>query len=168
MHLDPAISQALNSQVNLELASAYAYFGMAAYFEHEGLSGFAAWMRLQGQEELGHANKFFGYLLDRGGKVSLGSIAAPAMTFENTLAAFEASLAHEHKVSAAICQIYEQAQASKDFATLAFLKWFLDEQVEEERTVSDMIAKLRLIGTSAAGLFQLDREAARRAEGPKG
>lgn len=167
MHLDPAISQALNSQVNLELSSAYAYFGMSAYFEHEGLSGFAAWMRLQGQEELGHANKFFGYLLDRGGKASLGTIAAPAMNFENTLAAFEASLAHEQTVSAAICHIYEQAQSAKDFATVAFLKWFLDEQVEEERTVTDMIAKLRLIGTSNAGLFQLDREAARRADGPK-
>ncbi len=162
MHLDTGLAQAINAQVNLELASAYAYLGMAAYFEHEGLRGFSAWMRLQGKEELGHADKFFNYLMDRGGRVQLTSIPAPQLEYTSPLAAFEASLAHEQKVSAAICALYEQAQAQRDYPTLSFLKWFLDEQVEEEKTVGDMIVRLRLIGDSKAGLFQLDTEAARR------
>lgn len=164
MELDNAIGQAINSQINLEFASAYAYLGMAAYFEHEGFPGFAAWMRLQGQEELGHAAKFFDYLLDRGGRVDLKSIGAPSVAYGSPLAAFESGLAHEQKVSASICALYELAQQHKDYPTLSFLRWFLDEQVEEEKTANDMIARLRLAGDSAPGLFQLDRLAATRAE----
>lgn len=164
MQLDSAVGQAINQQINLEFASAYAYLGMAVYFEHEGLPGFAAWMRLQGQEELGHAHKFFEYLLDRGGRVDLKTIEAPPVAYDSPVAAFEASLHHEQRVSAAICALYELAQNARDYATLSFLKWFLDEQVEEEKTATDMIARLRLAGDSAGGLIQLDRSAAVRIE----
>jgi ferritin len=164
MQLAAAVGDALNQQINLEFSSAYAYLGMAAYFEHEGLPGFGAWMRLQGQEELGHARKFFEYLVDRGGRVELKAISAPSVQFASPLAVFETSLAHEQKVSAAINALYELALSGKDFATVSFLKWFLDEQVEEEKTASDMIARLRLAGESAAGLIQVDRVAAARVE----
>jgi ferritin len=163
MQLESAVAQALNNQINLELSSAYAYLGMAVYFEHEGLQGFASWMQLQGQEELAHARKFLDYLLDRGGRIDLQAIEAPTVTYVSPLAAFEASLAQEQTVSAAICSIFELAQGTKDFPTLSFLKWFLDEQVEEERTVTDMIAHLKLAGDSPAGLIQLDRVASARA-----
>jgi ferritin len=165
MQLDPSLAQSLNDQINLELSSAYAYLGMSVYFEHEGLPGFAAWMQLQGKEELTHADKFFRYLADRGGRVTLQDIPAAPVSYPSTLAAFETSLAHEEKVSASICSLYEKAQTAKDFATLSFLKWFLDEQVEEEKTVTDMISRLRLAGDSPAALFQLNSEAARRTGG---
>lgn len=164
MQLDSAVAGALNQQINLEFSSAYAYLGMAAYFEHRGLPGFAGWMRLQGKEELGHAAKFFEYLLARGGRVDLAAIAAPPTAYASPRAAFEASLKHEQGVSASICRLYELAHGAKDYATLSFLKWFLDEQVEEEKTVTDLLDKLQLAGESPAGLFQLDRELARRTE----
>jgi ferritin len=168
MNLPAALEKALNEQINLEFQSAYSYLGMAAYFEHTAFSGFAQWMKLQGQEELGHANKFFTYVVDRGGKVTLQAIPQPKCEFSGPLEAFKTSLAQEQRVSAAICGLYELATAEKDFASLSFLKWFLDEQVEEEKTVGDMIVKLEFVGDNRNGLYQIDKLAAKRAAADEG
>jgi ferritin len=164
MKLSNKLEKALNDQVNLEMASAYAYLGMAAYFDSTAFTGFAQWMHLQSKEELGHAGRFFKYIVERGGKVTLQAISAPKSDYKSPLEAFKASLGHEEKVSAAICGIYELAAAEKDYPTLSFLKWFLDEQVEEEKTVSEILAKLELIGDNRNGLFQIDKLASKRAE----
>ncbi len=164
MKLSNKLEKALNDQINLELCSAYAYYGMAAYFERTAFTGFGKWMEVQSNEELGHASRFFKYIVERGGKVTLGAIPEPKCDYKSPLEAFKTSLGHEQKVSAAICAIYELAGAEKDYATLSFLKWFLDEQVEEERNVGDILAKLELIGDSHSGLYQLDQQAGRRAE----
>jgi ferritin len=164
MKLSTKLETALNDQLNLELASAYAYLGMAAYFQQTPFTGFEKWMELQSQEELGHAHKFFTYLGERGGKVKLQAVSEPKGDYKSALEAFQVSLGHEQKVSAAICEIYELALKEKDFATLSFLKWFLDEQVEEEKSVGDMVAKLELVGDNRNGLFHLDKLAAKRAE----
>ena len=168
MKLSNKLEKALNDQINLELSSAYAYLGMAAYFEHTALTGFGKWMEVQSAEELGHANRFFKYIVERGGRVKLEALSEPKYDYKSALDAFKASLGHEQKVSAAICAIYELAAAEKDYATVSFLKWFLDEQVEEERNVGDILAKLELVGDNTSGLYQIDREAARRAEEKEG
>jgi len=131
MKLTTKLEKALNDQINLELSSAYAYMGMAAYFDSTTFGGFAKWMHLQAKEELGHVERFFKYVVERGGKVSLGAISQPKCDYKSPLDAFKAALGHEQKVSAAICAIYDQAGSEKDYPTLSFLKWFLDEQVEE-------------------------------------
>jgi ferritin len=164
MKLSAKVETALNSQLNLELASAYAYLGMAAYFQQTPFTGFAQWMDLQCKEELGHAHKFFNYIGERGGKVKLQAIAEPKSDYKSPLQVFETSLGHEQKVSASICGIYELALAEKDFPTLSFLKWFLDEQVEEEKSVGEMVDKLELVGDNRNGLFHLDKLAAKRAD----
>ena len=164
MKLSSKLEKALNDQINLEYCSAYAYLGMAAYFDQTAFTGFGQWMQLQSKEELGHAHRFFEYVVERGGKVTLQTITAPKCEYKSALEAFKASLGHEHKVSAAICGIYELASAEKDYATLSFLKWFLDEQVEEEKSVSEIIAKPELVGDNRNGLFQIDKQAAKRAE----
>jgi len=168
MKLSNKLEKVLNDQINLELCSAYAYLGMAAYFDHTAFTGFAKWMQVQSGEELGHANRFFKYIVERGGKVALQAIPEPKCDYKSPFDVFKASLGHEQKVSAAICAIYELAAAEKDYPTLSFLKWFLDEQVEEERNVGDMLAKLELVGDNTGGLYQVDRHAAlRAAEGEK-
>ena len=164
MKLSTKLEKALNEQLNLELSSAYAYFGMAAYFSQTPYGGFAKWMELQNAEETVHAGKFFKYIVERGGKATLKAIAEPKAEFKSPLDVFQTSLGHEQRVSAAICGLYELALADKDYATLSFLKWFLDEQVEEERNVTDMIAKLEMIGDNKNGLFQVDKLAAKRGE----
>ncbi len=164
MKLSAKVETALNNQLNLELLSAYAYLGMAAYFQQTPFTGFCQWMELQSQEELGHAHKFFNYIAERGGKVKLQAIPEPKCGYKSVLQVFETSLGHEQKVSASICEIYELALAEKDFPTLSFLKWFLDEQVEEEKSVGEMVAKLELVGDNRNGLFHLDKLAAKRAD----
>jgi ferritin len=167
MKLSNNLEQALNDQLNLELASSYAYLAMAAYFAQTPYTGFAQWMEVQSREETTHAGKFFKYILERGGKVALKAIAQPKSNYTSALEVFLASLGHEQRVSAAICSLYELALSDKDYATLSFLKWFLDEQVEEERNVSDMIAKLELVGDNRNGLFQLDKLASKRGQTAK-
>jgi ferritin len=162
MKLSNTIEKALNDQLNLELSSAYAYLGMAGYFEGTPFKGFASWMKIQSGEEMEHAKKFFEYVADRNGTISLQRIEAPKCDFKSTLEAFQASLGHEQRVSASISSIYDLANAEKDYATAAFLKWFLDEQVEEEKNVSDMVDMLVLIGDNKNGLFHLDHRAAKR------
>jgi ferritin len=164
MKLSSKLERVLNDQINLELCSAYAYFGMAAYFEHTAFTGFGKWMEVQSKEELGHADRFFKYIVERGGKVALQAIPEPKCDYKSPFEVFKASLGHEQKVSASICAIYELATAEKDYATLSFLKWFLDEQVEEERNVGDVLAKLELAGDNRSALYQIDLQAGRRAE----
>src|ERR1039457_1630303 len=168
MKLSSKLEKVLNDQINLELSSAYAYYGMAAYFERTAFTGFGKWMEVQSKEELGHANRFFKYIVERGGNGMLEAIGEPKCGYKSPLDAFKTSLGHEQKVSAAICAIYEVATGEKDYATLSFLKWFLDEQVEEERNVGDILAKLEMVGDNRSGLYQIDQHAARRAVAAKG
>ena len=167
MKLSSKLEKVLNDQINLELSSAYAYLGMAAYFERTAFTGFGKWMQLQSKEETGHADRFFKYIVERGGKVTLQAIAEPKCDYRSPLDAFKASLGHEQRVSAAICAIYELATTEKDYPTLSFLKWFLDEQVEEERNVGDILAKLEMVGDHRGALYQIDKQAGRRAEEAK-
>ena len=167
MKLSNKLQKALNDQINLEFCSAYAYLGMAAYFDHTAFTGFAKWMQFQSKEEIDHANRFFKYIVERGGKVTLQAIPEPKCDYQSPMEAFKTSLAHEHKVSAAICAIYELATAEKDYATLSFLKWFLDEQVEEEKTVAEILVKLEWVGDNRNGLYQIDKLAGKRGEEAK-
>lgn len=163
MKLHPDIEKSINEQINLEFLSAYAYLSMAAWFEHKALNGFGSWMTLQGQEELGHGMKFLRYLNDRGGRILLEAVPKPKSDYESPLEAFETSLAHEQSVSTCINRIYELATEYKDYPTMSFLRWFLDEQVEEEKTVNDIIAKLKLVGGNENGVFHLDNQLGQRA-----
>jgi len=167
MKLSSKLEKVLNDQINLEFCSAYAYLGMAAYFERTAFTGFGKWMELQSKEELGHASRFFKYIVERGGKVALQAIPEPKGDYKSPHDVFKFSLGHEQRVSASICAIYELATAEKDYATLSFLKWFLDEQVEEERNVGDILAKLEMVGDNRSALYQIDQHAARRAEAAK-
>jgi ferritin len=160
--LSKKIEQAFNEQLNAELYSAYLYIAMAAHFEAENLPGFANWMRVQSQEELLHAVKFYDYINDRDGRVSLKQIAAPPADWPSPLAVFEATLEHEQKVTALINKLADLAADHKDHAATSFLKWFVDEQVEEEKSAGRLVSQLKLIKDNPQGLFMLDRELAAR------
>jgi ferritin len=127
---------------------------MAAHLDARNLVGGATWMRMQAQEETDHAMRFFDHILDRGGHVRLGRIDAPPEDFGSPLEAFSLALEHERKVSAAILELSRQA----DRTTEVFLEWFITEQVEEERTVEQIVGSMELAGDSGAALLILDRE----------
>lgn len=160
------ILDALNYQLNAELYSAYLYLSMAAYFESTDLSGFANWMRVQAQEELTHAMKFYYYIVQRGARVSLTSIDAPQSEWESPLKAFEHVYQHERKVTGLINELVNLALAEGDHATNNFLQWFVAEQVEEEDSASSVLQKVKLAGESTGGLFMLDSELGQRVFNP--
>ena len=160
-----SVQDAMNEQIKLELTSAYAYLAMSACFEEQNLPGFAKWMRLQAEEELEHAMKFFDFIHNRGGHVALQAIDQPRAQYESALAAFETAFHHEQRVSEAINTIYALAVCENDFASQSFLNWFVDEQVEEEKNAASAIEQLRMAGDNPAALLMLDREFGQREGG---
>ena len=160
--INEKMEKAFNSQINREFYSSYLYLSMAAYLQDIGLSGFSNWMRIQAQEENFHAMTMFDYVLERGGKVKLDSFETPPSTWENVLAVFEETLEHEQHVSSLINKLADVADEVKDRAALAFLQWFINEQVEEEATASDIIAKLKLINLNGDAIFSMDKDLATR------
>lgn len=160
--LSEKMQAALNAQVNAELHSSYLYLAMAAYFESQNLMGFANWMHQQSIEENGHGMKFYTYINSRRGRVTLTAIDAPKTEWKSSLAVFEDSLKHEQKITGLINKLMDLAIAESDHATISFLKWFVDEQVEEEANVDGVIQDLKRIGDAPQGLFILDRELAGR------
>ena len=161
--LSAKITDALNQQINDELSSAYAYLAMSAWADTQNLSGSAHWLRLQWQEELGHATKLIDYMAERDGKIVLTTIAQPAATFASLLQLFETVLDHERSVTASIYRIYDLAVSEKDYAAQALLQWYVEEQVEEENSASEIISMLKLAGDSGSGLLMVDRQLAARA-----
>lgn len=163
--LSPDLEAGMNSQIAAELYSSHLYLAMSAYCEAEGLPGFARWFKLQSDEERGHALKFLRHVVDRGGRVTLVGIDAPQADFDTPQGAFEAALAHEMNVTMMIDGLYGMAQQHGDYASQVFLQWFVTEQVEEERTASEIVQTLKTVGGEPASLLLLDRELAdRRAE----
>lgn len=160
--LSTAMQSAINAQVNAELYSAYLYSAMGMYFESIDMKGAASWMRVQSQEELVHADKFMGYVNERGGRVLLEAIGKPPAEWDSCLGAFEAALEHEKKVSSLISGLVTLARTEADHMTDNFLQWFVAEQVEEEASVSEVARKLRLVGSSGGGIFMIDNELATR------
>ncbi len=156
------MQKALNGQVNAELYSAYLYLSMAAHFESTNFSGMANWMRIQVQEEQFHAMKLFNYILERGGKVTLGPIEAPPNDWDSPLAVFEATLKHEQKVTGLINDLVYLAREEKDNASEIFLQWFVNEQVEEEDNASTIVGQLELIKDSPEALFMMDKDLSQR------
>ncbi|MBM9537718.1 ferritin [Desulfobulbus alkaliphilus] len=160
--LKKTMQQAMNDQINAEMYSSYLYLSMEAYFQSISLNGFAAWMRAQVQEELMHAMKFYDFVHERGGQVTLESIAKPDTTWSSPLNAFEAVLKHEQHVTSLINDLVDLAISEKDHASNIFLQWFVTEQVEEEASVGEVVEKLRLIQDNPSGLFMLDAEMGKR------
>jgi ferritin len=160
--IDKKLEDALNNQVNAELYSAYIYLAMAAYFEGINLGGFSKWMRVQAQEEVGHAMKIFDFVFERDGQVELAAIEKPALEWKSPLDAFQAAYNHEQKVTGMIHDLVELARSNKDYATENFLGWFVEEQVEEESSALEIVSNLKLIKDSPNGMFMLDARLGQR------
>jgi ferritin len=155
--LSKALEGAINDQIRDELYSSYLYLSMSAYFEASNMPGSARWMRLQSEEEVSHAMKLFDYMNDRGSRVVLQGIEQPPAEFASTLDIFEKALAHEQKVTGLINSIYELAVKENDYPTQVELQWFITEQVEEEKSASDIVEQLKLVGDHGPSLIMLDR-----------
>jgi len=159
----PKMLDAFNEHLNVEFYSAYYYLSMSAYFRDQDFNGFATWMRIQYEEELAHAQKFFDFITDREGVVELKQIAQPPQTWDSPLDVFKDALKHEQEVTQKIYGLVDLSLEMRDHASNTFLQWFVTEQVEEEATASEIIQQLKLVGKDGNGLFLMDRELGQRA-----
>jgi ferritin len=148
--LSNRLQDAMNEQIKNELYSAYLYLSMSAYCDAANLPGFAHWMQMQE------------FIYERGGRVVLQAIDQPPVEFQSPLAVFEQTLGHEQKVTAMINDLYTLAVEEKDYASQAFLQWFVTEQVEEEASATQIVETLKMIGDKGHALLMLDRELGRR------
>ncbi|MHB9129811.1 MAG: ferritin [Armatimonadota bacterium] len=155
------MQKAINKQINAEMYSAYLYLSMSAYYTSLNLPGCANWMRVQAQEEMVHAMKFYDFVNERGGEVHLQTIDGPPTSWSGPVEPFEEAYKHELKVTSLINNLVDMATQEKDYASVAYLQWFVNEQVEEEASADAVVKQLKLVG-DGQGMFLVDRELATR------
>ena len=160
--LSEKLERALNDQINFEFYSAHIYLSMAAYCLSIELDGFANFFTVQAEEEKFHAMRFFNYVNQKEGKIVLKGMPDPGVDFDSALHVFETALLHEKIVTSRIYSLSDIAMEEREHATLSLLKWFIDEQVEEENTLTTIIKKLKRMGQDSAALYMLDTELAAR------
>jgi ferritin len=160
--LSKKMQDAINEQINKELYSAYLYLSMGAWAEAQNLPGFAHWMHEQFEEETAHALKFFDYIVDRGGRVTLKAIDAPELEWKSPLAMFEQVLKHEQFVTSLIHNLYALAVKENDYPSQVLLQWYIGEQVEEEKHATYIVDTLKTVGEKGQALVMMDRELAKR------
>ncbi len=151
------MADALNLQMNREFFNARLYLSMAAYFESINMEGAARWMELQAQEENGHAMRLYNHLRERGARIVVSDLEAPPTEWDSPLAAFEAAYEHECKATREFDEHMALARAEDDNATIGFLQWFVDEQVEEEASVDAVIQKMHMAQDAPGARFMIDR-----------
>ena len=156
--LNKKIEEALNEQINAEMWSAYLYLSMAAYCHSVGQPGMANWFEVQFQEEQDHAKILFNYVNSRDGRVTLKPIDAVPTEWDGILDVFKSTLKHEQKVTSLINKLYALTHEENDFATQSMLKWFIDEQVEEEENAKTIIDNIKMIKDNGYGIYMLDKE----------
>lgn len=154
--MNKKLTDAINDQLNYEFESAHVYLAMQAYVATLGLEGFENWLGVQYEEEIFHARKFVNYLNERGERVIITGFETPKAEFKSLLEVFEGALEHEQGVTARINNLMKIAHEVSDYASISFLQWYVDEQVEEEDNVTKLIDKIKLV--KDAGLYMLDKE----------
>ena len=160
--INARIEKALNHQINHEFTNAYTYLAIAAWCANQNLPGFAHWLQVQHQEELGHGLKLFEFVLDRGGTVELDAVGKPKAAYSTPKDAFAAALKLEQTTTTLINKLYALAVEEKDYATQSRLQWFVDEQVEEEKNTSAVLATLEMAGESKGTILMLDHQLGKR------
>jgi len=164
------ISQKMNAQINEQMKneffSAYYYLAMSAWLSGKNLNGFANWFYVQAQEERDHAKLMMDYLLRVGGKVEFLAIESPKQVFESPLDVCKKTLAHEQLVTSLIYKLMDTAHEERDYKTIQFLQWFVNEQVEEEENAQGLIEKVKLAGNTEGGILYVDNELAARVYNP--
>ncbi|MFA9556792.1 ferritin [Evansella sp. AB-rgal1] len=164
--LTKELVKGLNDQMNYEFFSAHAYLATAAYCSSESLDGFANFFLAQAEEERFHAMKFYNFINDMGEKAVVAGMPSPNNDFDSVLDAFEKSFKHEKEVTKRIYKLADMALDEREHATMTFLKWFIEEQVEEEASFDNIIQKLKRIENDSNAFYMLESELGKRTFSP--
>ncbi|MGL5649193.1 MAG: ferritin [Clostridium sp.] len=160
--LSQTLLDSLNEQVNFEFYSSYTYLAMSAFAEANDLPGVANFFRIQAKEELDHAMKFYDYIFQKGGNVILEKVDMPKKDYTSIIEVFEEGFKHEQLVTSKIYNLTDIATGEREHATISLLKWFIDEQVEEENNFQTLLKKVRRLEGNPTGMYMLDDELAKR------
>ena len=160
--MNETIFSLLNQQINKEFYSAYLYLDISKYYDKLDLDGYANYYMIQAQEERDHALLFLKYMQNNGLDIFFETIEKPEPAFDSVLAPLEIAAEHERYVTSLINDIYHECHEAKDYRTMKFLDWFVDEQMEEEENADKMISRYKLFGSDPKGLYSLDQEYAAR------
>lgn len=161
------IANLINDQIAKEQYAAQYYLSMSAWFSARDLDGIANYFRVQSKEELMHSDKMFDFLNDVGGEIVVGEIPKPPHEFENATDVFVKALEHEKLVTKSIFNIVKNANDEGDFATVTFMQWFINEQVEEEASASQYVTKIKMVCDNPSALYLFDQELAQRVFTPE-
>lgn len=162
MIMNAKMHDLMNQQIKHEFESAYLYRAMSAYFQDLNWPGAAHWFQHQADEEDKHAMKFFHHLVERGGKVELLAMAKPQFEWDSPLAAWKAAFEHEKFITGKIHTLVDLAMAEKDYASMPLLQWFVDEQIEEEKSTFDVVRMMERIEGHTNGMMALDKVLGKR------
>jgi len=160
--MTPKVLEAINRQIAAEFSASFSYLSMAAWCEHHNFTGAGSWLRLQSAEEHAHGLRLFDFVLARNHPARLSAMPQPETDFDSIVDVFERARDQEQEVSRQIDALYELAFQEKVFAAMAELQWFITEQVEEEKTSSEIVETLKMIDKNASGLYMFDRELGQR------
>ncbi len=160
--MDAMVKGLLIDQIAHEFRNALLYLGAYNYFTSMALDGFAKLMWSQYTGELEHAQKINEYLNDRLQIFELQHIPSNPSLGSSPVDVFTAAYARERETTSRLMAIDSAAREANDRQTQIFLEWFLAEQIEEEKTTSDWLMRLRV---ENASLFVLDEKAADQFEG---
>jgi ferritin len=154
--LTKKVEEFCNRQIEREGHSSNLYLAMASWAEAKGLSGIAAWLYAQAEEERAHMLRFIKWVNERGGNAVIPEFKKPPVKYKGIPEIFAEVLKHEQYITASINEVLEVAVAEKDHATTNWIQWFVKEQVEEESSAQQILDKLQLAGQH--GVYFLDRD----------
>lgn len=145
-----------NEQIKREGYSSNLYLAMATWSSKEGYAGISKWLFSQAEEERMHMMKFINYIGERGCHAIIPAYELPPSEYGNIKDMFDKVLEHEKYITKSINDIVSLAIEEKDYATQAWIQWFVNEQVEEESSVQAIIDKLKLVGQHNMYVFDRD------------
>jgi ferritin len=153
MLISEGLNAAINDQIREELGNSNQYVAIAAHFEGECLFLLAKIFYKQAEEEREHAMKFVKFVLDAGGKVTIGAIPAPRNGFATAEEAARLAYDAEVRTTEQIYALMERASAEKNYIAMNFLQWFINEQLEE---VSSAEARLKVIRRAGPNVLMVE------------
>jgi len=132
-------SDALNEQISNELAASQQYVGAAVYYDVETLPRLAAFFYRQAVEERNHAMIMVQYLLDTDEEVRIPDIKSQQTRYDDVVGPVRMALEQEKRVSDEIFALFKLAREQGDYRAEQFLGWFVTEQVEEVKSMTDLL-----------------------------
>jgi ferritin len=148
MLISDKLNAQLNEQIGHELGNSNQYLAIASYFQGLSLLGLAKIYFKQADEERAHALKFLNFVVDAGGRVAIPQVPAPRHEFRAAEDAAQLALDSELQTTRQISNLVESATAEKNYITLNFLQWFLNEQLEEVSSAQTRLSVIQRAGGS--------------------